>query len=72
MKYRIEITSADIADRFDETYPSKDWESIASGETYEEVLRYLLLNANDEWFNIENSWLRLVITDGEKVTVENF
>jgi hypothetical protein len=72
MKYKIEIGNADNVRRDDEAYPSEDWESVASGETYEEVLRYFLINANSEWFDIANSWLRLVITNGEKVTVENF
>jgi hypothetical protein len=70
--YRVEIASASEVDRNDETYPSDNWESVASGNSYEEVLEYLLRNANSEEFDISNSWLRLVIEKGDKVEVINY
>jgi hypothetical protein len=68
MKYHIQIASANDTDRYDDTYPSEHWESVASGDDYEEVLRFLLENANSEEFDISNSWLRLVDNNG----VQNF
>ena len=66
-EYIIEIASADqIANDDKEStrvYPSKYWEAVASGQTPEEALEMLLENANHEDFNIENSWLRMVIID---------
>jgi len=66
MKYRVEIASAVDASRHDARLSDK-WESVASGETLEEVMEYLLRNANSEEFDICNSWLRLV-TDETVVT----
>ena len=68
MKYRVEIGNADDVERYDETLDSPHWESVASGETAEEALEFLLRNANSEEFEISNSWLRLVIDDKEVIT----
>lgn len=67
MKYRVEIGSADDVQRDDEKLPSDKWESVASGETLEELVEFLLRAANDEELPLDNSWLRLV-EDDTKVT----
>jgi len=65
MEYRIEIGCADTVGRHNKAL-SKNWESIATGETLEELIECLLEAANDEYFNISNSWLRF--RKGTKVT----
>ena len=68
MEYRIEIASADNAERDDENLNSTRWESVASGRTLEELVNFLIRAANDEEFTIINSWLRLVKNDEEVTT----
>jgi len=57
----IKIASADVENRPDrEDVKSIDnWEGIAAGRTYKELLSNLLENANDEEFTIIKSWLML-------------
>lgn len=68
MPYKIQVASANNVYRHDNTLNSPNWETIAIGNTPRECLEVLLRSANDEEFDIANSWLRLVENDSKVVT----
>jgi hypothetical protein len=60
MRYIIENASADDTDRYDDEYPSGNWECVASGNNLEELMHEFLRALNDECVSIENGWVRMV------------
>jgi hypothetical protein len=65
MKYQVQIASADNADRYDDDAMGEAWETVASGDNYQEVLEFLIEAFNNEETPDSNSWLRLLINGKE-------
>ena len=72
MKYVVEVASADDVDRDDKTYPSDAWTPVASGNTYDEVLSFLIIALNDEEIPIDNNWLRLAVDRFDHIEIRNY
>jgi hypothetical protein len=65
-KYRIQYAEATNADRYDKNISSASWETIAFGDSHEQIIEQLLRAVNDDAVILDNAWLRLV-TDESKV-----
>jgi hypothetical protein len=67
MRYLIQNASANDTQRDDGKINSKDWETVASGQTLKEALEFFIRALNDEEVSIENGWIRLVDTETNEV-----
>ena len=59
MKTKIQIASANDAERFDDKLNSKKWETIVEGSP-QEALKIIVRMLNSDVVNTENAFLRIV------------